>query len=214
MFRVIQPGRMLIVFTVLLVFFAGAGPAARAEETGGRCRVAPLQPPDLFLAAGSFTAESYAVLACGWWQGSRWPEGSSSRPRFPVPTLLIADDTGTFFWASPAAVRVVEEGRSNAGLAGFTVFPREAERFGGRVPASLGPAVTGTFRRGENRVLEVVCPLVTEGQHPNPQSSRAARPYFLVADDHGIIVALYFDELLLVREEPPAAGLIPAAGGD
>ena len=202
--RIVAKGKHTLAALALPVLWTVVAPVAPAEETGGRCRVAPLQPPDLFIAAGSFEAESYPVLALGWWQGSRWPAGSSSRPRFPVPTLLLADDGGTFFWASPAAVRVVEEGYcaagSAAGEAGFYVFPREAERRGGRIGSSLGPAVTGIFRRGENRVLEVVCPLVTEGQPPNPQSSRAARPYFLVADDAGRITALYFDELLFVRE--------------
>jgi hypothetical protein len=192
--------KSLLVIAALILLWAASAPAARAEEAGGRLRVAPIKPPDLFLAAGSFEADSYPVLALGWWQGSRWPEGSGSRPRFPVPTLLIADDAGDFFWVSPASVRVVEEGRCDTGEAGFYVFPREAESLAGLVRSSLGPAVTGTFLKGENRVLRVVCPLVAEGQLPGRQSNRAERPYFLVADDQGRITALYFDELLFVRE--------------
>jgi hypothetical protein len=207
--KAIHTGHIAIIPTLLILIAAAAMypqavPAQESKESSGRLRVAPADPLDPFLAEGDFKADSYAVLARGWWRGSRWPAGSASRPRFPVPTLLIADDAGAFFWVSPASLRVVEAGplsdKTAAEDAGFFVFPRQAETWGGRVPSSLGPAVTGIFEKGENRVLEVICPLVTENRPLEPMSSRAARPYFLVADDAGRITALYFDELRFVRE--------------
>jgi hypothetical protein len=202
MLKAIQTRRGLMALAVLILLGAAstAPPAVEAQAAGGRLRVAPLRPLEPFLTQGSFEAESYPVLARGWWRGSCWPPGSASRPRFPVPTLLIADDAGVFFWVSPASLKVVENGSLTGEKAGFYVAPLKAVSWGGRVPSSLGPAVTGIFEKGENRVLEVVCPLVTESRPLEPTSSRAARPYFLVADDAGRITALYFDELRFVRE--------------
>jgi len=205
MYKTKPTGRGLLVLALLILIAAAAAappavPAQESKESSGRLRVAPADPLDPFLAEGDFKADSYAVLARGWWRGSRWPAGSASRPRFPVPTLLIADDAGAFFWVSPASLRVVEAGPLSDKTVAFYVFPRQAETWGGRVTSSLGPAVTGIFEKGENRVLEVVCPLVSENRPLEPMSSRAARPYFLVADDAGRITALYFDELRFVRE--------------
>jgi len=146
-------------------------------------------------AKGVFLKDSYPVLATDWWcQGFLYQTDKQSV--WGYPTLLIADDTGTFFWVNTSEVEIAEVGEGEIGFRKFYVFPQEVENDRGIVLSSLGPSQRGIFLRGENLVHKLV---VRERYSGMTKGQQLLRPYFIVEDDEHKLLLLYVDEVKFVR---------------